>query len=539
MSSTGKRPEGLARRATGAVTELAAGARRLAGDRVRAAKGLLPGGRHLAVTWSITDDYGGMTAAMLARTRAFVRHGGVSVDVLTLDEQPDYAAREALLRERDEFVDGMRLLNLWDWLRSHPLPGGSLRLDRHPLTPLDTTPLDTAPFDAAPLDAAVPGGPRVTEIRRGDRVTARTRWSDDGERALQIDHYRLDGSLLLSDRRDLEGGGRSLVLCDATGTPVRSWGKIWHLYAAWLDRLTRRRPTFLIVDSKTVAPFVASYRRRHVTTVHLVHASHLVGTVRPLGRLRESRRSVFENLGAFDAVAVLSERQRSDVEELLGRQPNLIVARNVREGHHLDEAPPRADVTAGIMLASLEKRKRVSHAIRAVAGQRARAASHGPDAPAATLDVFGEGPRRAALEKVVATAGVGAHVRLRGFDPAARERLASASFLLLTSTSEGFPLVLPEALAVGCLPVVYDVPYGPADIVRDGWNGFVVPAGDVEALAGAIDRLVSLPAEEVARMRRNAVRSARPFDPAAVTRAWARDLRAARRRARRRIRPSA
>ena len=524
MSSTGRRPEGLARRVTGAVTELAAGARRLAGDRVRAAKGLLPGGRHLALTWSITDDYGGMTAAMLARTRAFVRHGGVSVDVLTLDEQPDYAARAEQLRERGEFVDGMRLLNLWDWLRSHPLPGGSLRLDRHPLTP---------------LDSAAPAGPRITEIRRGDRVTARTRWSDDGERALQIDHYRLDGSLLLSDRRDPEGGGRSLVLCDTTGTPVRSWGKIWHLYAAWLDRLTRRRPTFLIVDSKTVAPFVASYRRRHMTTVHLVHASHLVGTVRPLGRLRESRRSVFENLGAFDAVAVLSERQRADVEQLLGRQPNLIVARNVREGRHLDEAPPRDDVTAGIMLASLEKRKRVSHAIRGVAGQRALAASHGPYAPAATLDVFGEGPRRAALEKVVATADVGGHVRLRGFDPAARERLATASFLLLTSTSEGFPLVLPEALAVGCLPVVYDVPYGPADIVRDGWNGFVVPAGDVEALAGAIDRLVNLPAEESARMRRNAVRSARPFDPEAVTRAWARDLRQARRRTRRRLRHSA
>jgi poly(glycerol-phosphate) alpha-glucosyltransferase len=506
-------------------------ARTLGADRARAARGLLPPGRHFALSWSISEGYGGMTAALLARTRAFVRHGGVTVTVLTLDEQADYPARERELRDRAEFIDGMRLLNLWDWLRENRLPGGSLRLERHPFSPLLEEPSDD-----------------VSELRRGDRVLSRTRWSPDRGRALQTDHYRLDGSLLASDRRDLDGGGRSIVLCDTSGRPVRSWGKIWHLYAAWLDRLTARAPSFLIVDSKTVAPFVAEYRRPHVTTVHLVHASHLVGTERPLGRLRESRRRVFENLSAFDAVAVLSERQRSDVEALLGRQDNLIVVRNVREGardragaHAIGEAGGTRDtgaasrpVSAGIMLASLEKRKRVSHAIRAVDTQRTLAAtgSHRPT----TLDVFGEGPRRPALEGVIERLSAHEHVRLRGFDPHARERLADASFLLLTSTSEGFPLVLAEALAVGCLPIVYDVPYGPADIVRSGWNGYVVPAGDIDALARAIEELVSLPDERIAAMRRNAERSARPFDPVAVTRAWARDLRAARRRSRRRVR---
>lgn len=520
-------------RAAGAAAGVIARARHLVGDRIRSSKGLLPAGRHLALTWSITDGYGGMTAAMLARTRAFVQHGGVSVDVLTLDEQSDYPAREAQLRAHGEFIDGMRLLNLWDWLRAHPLPGGSLRLDRHPFTPLPVPESGTSDSDGDFSDAE---STPVTETRRGEHVLSRTRWSADGSHALQIDHYRVDGTLLLSDRRDLERGGRSLVLCDASGAPVRSWGKIWHLYAAWVDRLTKRRRTFLIVDSKTVAPFVAEYRRVHVTTVHLVHASHLIGSERPLGRLRESRKRVFENLGAFDAVAVLSERQRSDVEALLGRHTNLTVVRNVRDGPLLDVAPPRDDVAAGVMLASLEKRKRVSHAIRGAAAQRLRASSRAIGAPAATIDIYGEGPRRAALEKVIADEGVQDHVRLRGFDPHARERLAQASFLLLTSTSEGFPLVLPEALAVGCLPIVYDVPYGPADIIRDGWNGFVVPAGDVTALAEAIDRLVSLPAAELERMRRNAVSSARPFQPEAVTRAWARELRAARRRTRRRAR---
>ena len=54
----------------------------------------MPRGPQFAVTWSIPDDYGGMTAAMLARSSAFSRLGGVPVDVLTFDARPDTADLE-------------------------------------------------------------------------------------------------------------------------------------------------------------------------------------------------------------------------------------------------------------------------------------------------------------------------------------------------------------------------------------------------------------------------------------------------------------
>ena len=88
------------------------------------------------MTWGIPDSYGGMTTALLQRSRAFVRLGGVPVDVLTFDARPDYDDVRARLRERGELIDGVRLLNLYEWLREHPLPGGSLRLDRDVFTPL-------------------------------------------------------------------------------------------------------------------------------------------------------------------------------------------------------------------------------------------------------------------------------------------------------------------------------------------------------------------------------------------------------------------
>jgi poly(glycerol-phosphate) alpha-glucosyltransferase len=146
------------------------------------------------------------------------------------------------------------------------------------------------------------------------------------------------------------------------------------------------------------------------------------------------------------------------------------------------------------------------------------------------LDIYGDGEERAALESQRDELGLGERVHFHGHDRGARAKLGDASFLLLTSTSEGFPLVLVEAMAAGCIPIAYDIPYGPADIIRDGVNGFLVPAGDQARLSAAIARLQSMSPREVSKMRRNARRAASGFTDLAVTKTWATTMSKAERR---------
>jgi poly(glycerol-phosphate) alpha-glucosyltransferase len=439
----------------------------------------LPDGRHFALTWGIPDDFGGMTSALLHRSRAFVRLGGVEVDVLTFEPRVDYAAIERALRDRGELIDGMRLLNLWDWIRDAPL------------TPTESLELT----DFSPLR-----GSGHVEAARDGRVLSRTRLDSSGA-ILQIDHYRTDGTLAASDRRDA-ADGRSIVLCDAEGEPVRTFRRAWQLYRWWLDELRERQPSFLIVDSKTVARFALTYRRKRAVLVHVVHNSHLQGD----GELRESRRAVFENLDRFDAVVVLTEQQRRDIESRFVPRDNLAVIPHSRT---LPPRSPEAHRTGGLALASLTPRKRVDHAMRAAA------------AAGAQLDVFGAG------DAVPLAPFEAEGIRLRGHSPTARDQLSRASFILLTGRAEGFPLVLIEAMAAGCVPIAYDVAYGPASIIRHGRNGLLVTSGDVDALADAIRGFEALPPHRVALMRRSARRTAAAYSDEAVTRRWARELRAA------------
>jgi poly(glycerol-phosphate) alpha-glucosyltransferase len=473
----------------------------------------LPEGRHFALTWMVPESYGGQTSSMLHRSRAFVRLGGVPVDVLTLDPRADYPGLERRLHERGEFIQGMGLRNLYDDLRNANV------------APREQ-PLGSPPRVFTPLAA----DPAYRSQHRDGVELIRTRYAADSKTELQIDHYRTDGSLLLSDRRDgrEEGtvGGRSLVLCDREGRPVRSWGKSWSLYSWWLDRLTKGSDAYVIVDSRPAAEYLLTYRKPGRTTVHVVHGNHLLrGQIGPWGRLVPSRAAVFRNLDGFDSVVFLTKRQRRDAQILTARlHRNLAVIPNSRDLPPFDERRVERSPNVGAMLCALSELKQVDHGIQAVLMARERS---GDDVQ---VDIFGEGHMRKALERQIAEASAGNVIRLNGHHPHARDRLAEASFLLMTSRSEGFGLVLLEAMAVGCIPIAYNVRYGPAELIDHGRSGFLVRSGDVRGLAKAILRLQRMPPERVAELRRNARRTAERFSDEAVLPLWAAELAAARER---------
>jgi glycosyltransferase involved in cell wall biosynthesis len=105
------------------------------------------------------------------------------------------------------------------------------------------------------------------------------------------------------------------------------------------------------------------------------------------------------------------------------------------------------------------------------------------------LVIAGDGPDRAPLELRARELGVADRVRFLG--PQSRERvvelLRAADATILSSSWENFPHTVVEALAVGT-PVLAMEAGGVAEVVRDGVNGLLVPAGDTRALGEAVRR---------------------------------------------------
>ncbi len=105
------------------------------------------------------------------------------------------------------------------------------------------------------------------------------------------------------------------------------------------------------------------------------------------------------------------------------------------------------------------------------------------------LVIAGEGPEREPLEQRAGELGVAERVTFLGAQPRRRivELFRAADAAILSSSWENFPHTVVEALSVGT-PVLAMEAGGVGEVVRDGVNGLLVPAGDGDALAAAVRR---------------------------------------------------
>lgn len=117
------------------------------------------------------------------------------------------------------------------------------------------------------------------------------------------------------------------------------------------------------------------------------------------------------------------------------------------------------------------------------------------------IDVIGDGPLRGELEAKIATLKLTEHVRLLGWRSSAevRDALIRSRAMVLPSFAEGLPVVIMEALALH-RPVVSTYVAGIPELVEDGFDGWLVPAGAIEPLVAAMREVLEASVEELAMM---------------------------------------
>jgi glycosyltransferase involved in cell wall biosynthesis len=106
------------------------------------------------------------------------------------------------------------------------------------------------------------------------------------------------------------------------------------------------------------------------------------------------------------------------------------------------------------------------------------------------LIIFGEGDERHALERLICKLNLNERVYLPGRVSNPMRFLKQAELFVMSSRFEGFPNSLLEAMACGLPVVSFDCPSGPREIIRDGVDGMLVPAENIEALADVLQNLM-------------------------------------------------
>ncbi len=106
------------------------------------------------------------------------------------------------------------------------------------------------------------------------------------------------------------------------------------------------------------------------------------------------------------------------------------------------------------------------------------------------LEIYGKGEELDNLKDMVFQFRLNDVVQFKGAVKDIVSPIASSSCYVMSSLYEGMPNALMEAMAVGAPCVSTDCPFGPRELIENGKDGLLVPVGDVEALAKAMNRIV-------------------------------------------------
>lgn len=192
-----------------------------------------------------------------------------------------------------------------------------------------------------------------------------------------------------------------------------------------------------------------------------------------------------------DYYIAVSSALAARIEVLQGIRPDkLAVITNGIDLARFDSLSPPGEIIESLggqkrkivgMVARLVAEKGVSHFLR-MASRVARAVS------GAFFVVAGEGPERRNFEQEARVLGLGRQISFLGYVPQGGALFKLFDVAVIPSLREGWPYVAMEAMASG-RPVVAYASGGLKEVIEDGQTGFLVPTGDVQALA---ERVVSL-----------------------------------------------
>lgn len=497
--------------------------------------------RHLTFAVNrIVSEITGLNQAMFHRANSISRATSQVVTISTFHFGPQhYDTLQKDLQEQNRISSGVALENMYEYFRGHG-PEVAVEEDAQPVPGLyierkkraNRYFLNGRYIKYEKLNAA--GYRERIDYYDDNRYNHKTEIFDSKGRVARTDHkdlihgtprnqtfHRPDGSIYLSKwlKRE-DSSGKNLLLrinlFDLSGRITNVFYSEDELKLHFLDRLVGSQPTSILAEARSVDRIVSKIENPLVKKMAIVHNMHLEPPHRIDDPVDNAHSFLLANVERFDALVLLTEDQRLDVQRKVGLDPVLHVI-----PHSIGPTPRRAALPWRepyriTMVARLAPQKRVEDAIRAMSDVVEQV-------PAAQLNIWGEGGERMQLEELIVHLGLENTVFLRGYTHSPLEQYASSDLSILTSRYEGFGLVILESLSQGCPVISYDLKYGPKDIIESGVNGFLVEDGNVEYLAREITALL-VDRGRLAAMRSRAIGSMSDFDEKSYLKRWLRAL---------------
>lgn len=308
---------------------------------------------------------------------------------------------------------------------------------------------------------------------------------DDGSELGFETYFRPNGTPAIIKKTSIRDGIASILLIQI----LDENGRLFHhclteedLIRYWLEIIDN-----IQVQNIYIIDRAANYHDQLVSAinkngtnskiVNLIHAVHTVGNVFT-GEINPSYKSVLENPHKSNAIVVLTEQQKQDIES---RYPK----------HNIHVIPHSLSVDKSDNKRAVKNYLKIVYLARFAIEKNHEAALNVfqkvvSNIPNAELHLYGFGDRKESIKFLIKEKGLQNSVFVNDHVYNVSPIYQEAGLSILTSMVEGFCLGVLESLWNSCPVVSFDIKYGPSSMIKDGENGFLIPNMDINMMADKI-----------------------------------------------------
>lgn len=134
------------------------------------------------------------------------------------------------------------------------------------------------------------------------------------------------------------------------------------------------------------------------------------------------------------------------------------------------------------------------------------------------LIIIGDGPQHAEVKQFINKNQL-KQIQLLGFKDNINYYLDQSSILCMTSIFEGWPLVLFEAMARGVVPISFDSFMTAKEIIKDNYNGYIIPTFDTNLFVKKLTELMSNP-QVLTEKSNNALNTVKNYSIENISKKW-------------------
>ncbi|WP_111896152.1 glycosyltransferase [Acinetobacter sp. MB5] len=340
---------------------------------------------------------------------------------------------------------------------------------------------------------------------------------DEKGRVLIEDLIHLDGHLALQRYFDETNKLLKIVVYNKDGSIQDVFLNEAELVDYWLNEIIdEESPNFFVIDRNPAWNIALKnfHKQTGHLTVSIMHSSHLVEMEDNIlsGRLNSNFKPVLEDEFKIDHIITLTDHQKEDILKRFQNKDNIVTI-----PHTIDILPPKPDFSARnkkklVALSRLAPEKQI---LDMVLMMNELVRTH----PEVQLYIYGDGGEKTKIIEKINELSLNEHVILHGYTDDIAVAYQDAVFSLLTSRCEGFSLAILESLSYGVPAISYDVPYGPASMIQNEKNGFLIPHRDYKMMANKIRSVID-DQERLQAMSDCAYESVDHFTEDSVSKRW-------------------